>query len=188
MDFLSRIKRHLQNRKNSSFRKNVQEEKKQKYLFRDDENTKYTSSRQGIFSRQKKTLAPFASSIIKNTTDLKRRVTESRALAYIGVMLLILSGYIIGFSPYFKISPSHVLLEADSPSIDLTIAYRSIEEIYGKSIFLIDEKDVAITIQKSLKNISRITIDKLYPNGIKILLKGAPIKYKATLFGNEKEW
>jgi hypothetical protein len=45
-----------------------------------------------------------------------------------------------------------------------------------------------MTIQKSLKNISKITIDKLYPNGIKVLLTGAPITYTVQIAGTEKEW
>ncbi len=97
-------------------------------------------------------------------------IFQSKALSYIGGTLIILSGYIIFFSPYFQVSPSNVLIESVSPGVDLNIAYRSIEDIYGKSLFFLDEEMTALSIKKSLKNIDYIRIEKLYPNGLKILI------------------
>jgi len=91
-------------------------------------------------------------------------------------------------SPYFRVSPSNVLLESKNSGIDINIAYRSIEEIYGKSIFLINEEDIALTLKKSLKNLSHLSINKLYPNGVKILMTSAPIVFEARIFGFEKTW
>lgn len=85
-------------------------------------------------------------------------------------------------------SPSHVLMEAENAGIDLSLAYRSIEDIYGKSLFLLDEEDVALTLKKSLKNLSHITINKLYPSGVKILMRSSPIRYDASIYGIEKTW
>jgi hypothetical protein len=93
----------------------VQEEKKQKYLFRDDVVGKYQSTRGGVFARQKKAIAPFTSNIFQSVHAWKSKIQESYTLAYIGAFLLILSGYVIVFSPYFKVSPSQVLLESTSP-------------------------------------------------------------------------
>jgi cell division septal protein FtsQ len=61
------------------------------------------------------------------------------------------------------------------------VAYRSIEEIYGKSLFFLDEEEIGYTLKKSLSNLSHVTIDKLYPNGIKILMSSTPITYQAKI-------
>jgi hypothetical protein len=63
-------------------------------------------------------------------------------------MLITLSGYIIFLSPYFKISPNNVLIEAMGDGIDMTIAYRAMEDTYGKSIFFLDETDTALILKK----------------------------------------
>lgn len=109
-------------------------------------------------------------------------------LGYIGGVLIVLSLYIVVFSPYFKVSPNKVLVEASTPGIDINIAYRSLEDIYGASIFLLDEEATALALKESLKNISHIRIEKLYPNGVKVLISGTPIQYTATIFGIDKRY
>lgn len=188
MDFLSKIKRHLTNNGNKEFRKQVLEEKKQKYLFSDDLTDKYRSSRAGFFTRKKRAIAPFTNSFWENFYRTKKKIIESHILAYMWLFLLFLSGYIIFFSPYFRVSPSHVLLEARNDGIDISVAYRSIEDIYGTSIFFLDEEEVALTLKKSLKNLAHITIDKLYPNGVKVLMTSTPIVYQTRIYGFEREW
>lgn len=187
MDFLKKILKHLKSKNTDSFRKTVIEEKKKKYLFRDEESQKYTSSRQGFFSKQKKHFAPFAR-ILTQKKDEHRLLKNHKILWEIWAVLLILSGYIIFFSPYFHVSPSQVLIESGTPGIDLSIAYRSIEWVYGKTLFLVDEKDVANDLKKSLKNISDITIDTLYPNGIKLILRSFPIRSTVSIYWLQKEW
>ena len=85
-------------------------------------------------------------------------------------------------------SPSHVLIEASNEGIDVSVAYRAVEDIYGTSLFFLDENNVAITIKKSLKNLAHLTIDKLYPNGVKILMTSTPIRYKTKIYGFDREW
>ena len=62
MDFLSKIKKHLNRGSDKEFRKQVLTEKKQKYLFSDDITDKYRSSRAGFLHRKKRAIAPFANS------------------------------------------------------------------------------------------------------------------------------
>jgi hypothetical protein len=188
MDFLNKILKHLGKDTNKQFRKQVQEEKKQKYLFSDDLTDKYRSSRTGFFSRKKKAIAPFTNSFTNSISQVKKRIDDSHMLAYMGLFLLLLSGYIIFFSPYFRVSPSHVLLEASNEGIDVSVAYRAIEDIYGTSLFFLDETEVATTLKKSLKNLAHVTIDKLYPSGVKVLMTSTPIGYKAKIYGFDREW
>ena len=99
-----------------------------------------------------------------------------------------LSCYIIFFSPYFQVSPSNVIIESVNEGVDLNIAYRSIESVYWKSLFLLDEESTAINIKNSLKNVAHIRIEKLYPNGLKILITALPIPYKTKIIGFNKVW
>jgi hypothetical protein len=62
------------------------------------------------------------------------------------------------------------------------------EDEYYQSLFFLDEKQIGITLKKYLKNISKISVDKLYPSGLKILIDGYPIRYTATITGLEKSW
>lgn len=188
MDFLSKIRQHLSWSGNKEFRKQVLEEKKQKYLFSDDLTDKYRSSRSGFFREKRRAIAPFTSQFSESYKDVKKKIDESHILSYIGLLLLFLSAYIIFFSPYFRLSPSHVLLEAKNEWIDISVAYRAIEDIYGTSLFLLDEEEVATTLKKSLKNLAHVTIDKLYPNWLKVLMTSTPITYTTKIYGFEKEW
>lgn len=189
MDFLKNIiNRILENWWGKTFRKQVQEEKKKKYLFRDEETKKHSSPRNTYFRKKRRELSQYTSIFQDSFEYFHNHLRESQALWYMGAFLLFLTLYIVIFSPYFKISPNKVLVEADTPGIDVNIAYRSLEDIYGKSIFLLNEEETAISLKKSLKNISRIRIEKLYPNGVKVLISGAPIRYIAYVTGVEKRY
>lgn len=188
MDFLNKIIKHFHTIGNKQFRKQVLEEKKQKYLFSDDFKDKYRSPRAGFFVRNKRVIAPFANIIWENFYRIKKKVLHSYLAAYVWIVLLVLSGYIIFFSPYFKISPSHVLLEARNDGIDIGLAYRTIEGIYGTSLFLLEEEYIALLLKGSLKNLAHITIDKLYPNGLKILMTSSPIIYNTQIHGYDRLW
>ena len=107
----------------------------------------------------------------------------------IGLLLIFLVGYIIMLSPYFKISPNQILIEPLSDGVDINIVHRSVEFIHGKSLFSLDEPQLAKKIQENLLNVEQIRIDKLYPNGVKILIKSLPIQFDVTIFGLEnKRW
>ncbi len=88
----------------------------------------------------------------------------------IGAFLIIATLYILFYSPYFLLSPSKILIESLDETVDVSIAYRSIESLYGKNIFFIDQKTTAKAIQADQKNITSIRIDHLYPNSLKIIL------------------
>lgn len=188
MDFLSKILRYIKRDKKNDFRVQVREEKRQKYLFRDVPTDKYQSRRKTFFREQKRKLAPFTDFFQSRMTLIEEVRKDTKILGIIGSILLILCSYIVFFSPYFKISPNNVLIDTESQWIDMNIAYRAMEETYGKSIFFLDETETAFLLKKYLKNISRITIDKLYPNGIKVIITGAPITYITNLYGLQKQW
>jgi cell division septal protein FtsQ len=109
-------------------------------------------------------------------------------LSMIGITLISLSTYIIVFSPYFRISPNQVVVESLTPGIDIAVAYRSLERVYGASIFLIDEGRIASDLRDNLSNLAAVSIDRYYPNGIKVLLTGAPILFDTTIMGIDKLW
>lgn len=46
---------------------------------------------------------------------------------------------------------------------------------------MINEDSVALSLQKYQKNISHISIDRLYPNGLKILLTSYPIVFNLKI-------
>jgi cell division septal protein FtsQ len=99
-----------------------------------------------------------------------------------------MTGYIVVLSPYFKISPNHVIIEP-TPGIDIAIAYRTLESTYGESIFLVDEAAIARKLKNQLNNIASIDIRTVYPNGIKVLITGTPILFDTTITGIEnKKW
>ena len=61
--------------------------------------------------------------------------------------------------------------------------------MYGQSIFLLDEADIARKLKLHLKNLEAVSIDRYYPNGVKVLITGAPILFDATITGiPEKKW
>lgn len=107
----------------------------------------------------------------------------------IGILLITLVTYIVIFSPYFRISPNKILVHAETQGVDTNIVYRAVEHIHGESIFTLNEKLIATKIRENLQNTASINITKLYPNGLKILIKSLPIDFDATIFGiDNKRW
>ncbi len=191
MDFRNKIKSYILQWWKKQWKKEVQNEKKQKYLFGwTDPNNVFKRSRKAHFfySKNEKLNAFshfFQEKII--TGDIFK--TYGYIMSLIGLILIFLTGYIVIFSPYFKISPNQVIVEATNPGIDIAIAYRILEWTYGESIFLINEADIAKKLKQQLKNIASISINSLYPNGIKVLITGAPIIFDTTITGIPgKKW
>jgi hypothetical protein len=183
MGFLEKITSNIKKDKKSSFRESVKKEKKEKYLF--TESVKKEARAQGFDLFRKKggsrssSLSRFFDQKIEATRDFALR--QELYMKWIGLFLIGATLYIIFYSPYFLLSPSKVMIEALDDTIDVSIAYRSIEDIYGKNILLIDKTALANTIQSSEKNISHIRIDHLYPNNLKILLSGQPISFELSI-------
>ena len=181
MDFLKWIRNFSNKYKNREFQSEIKKEKQQKYLFRDSWS-QLEIKRWGLFREKKKILKPFTSFFQWSIFHTASRFFEdTKILGYIGILLIILSGYIVIFSSYFQISPSKVLIESIDEGIDINIAYRSIEDVYEENIFLFDESVVAANLKKYQNNIKKIQIDSLYPNGLKILIESYPVKYRTTI-------
>ncbi len=189
MDFLRWIRNFSKRYKNRGFHSEIKKEKQQKYLFRDTPSHMKTK-RWGILREKKKVLRPFTSFFQeKISSNLLIFQEENKTLWYIGVTIIALCIYIFLFSPYFQISPSKVLIEAENDGIDINIAYRAIEDIYEQNLFFFDEGLLAMNLKKYQHNIETVSIDRLYPNGLKIIIKSYPILYKTTISWRwEKYW
>lgn len=69
------------------------------------------------------------------------------------------------------------------------MAYRAVEDIYGQNVFFFNEERLAYAMQRYQRNISHISIHRLYPNGLKISLSSYPIVFQATIIGiDNKKW
>ncbi len=154
-----------------NFRDRVREEKTKKYLVstaRPKSVTIFDSCGRGGKFR-------FASTIyakIREESDAIRAVSAS-----IAAVLVLLSGYLIFGSTYFRISPSKVIVERLDSGSDVNIAYKSIEEFYGAPIFSVESRAVASAVIAMQKNIREARVSKLYPNGLKIVLSSWPPEF-----------
>ncbi len=185
MGFLAKIRNYIKRYRNRDFRTSIAREKTEKYLFRDEK--KWQRKPVFAFFRKKtERLSPF-SRFIQNKITTLHDITSRQwlYLGYIGSFLILASLYIVFYSPYFHISPSKVIIEGWNEAIDITLAYRSVEEIYGESIVFLDEEALAQSLKQNQKNIKEIQIDRLYPNGIKILLLSYPVIFDTTVFSLE---
>jgi hypothetical protein len=176
MRLLKRMKIHfdafLRYFERKNFRDRVREEKTKKYLVAQTSAKKSavlfeTGGRGGKFR--------FASTVyakIREESDAIRMVSISVA----GV-LLVLSGYLVFGSTYFRISPAKVVIERLDAGSDVNIAYKSIEEFYGAPIFSIDSSAVSSAIIAMQKNIREARVSRLYPNGLKIIISSWPPEF-----------
>jgi hypothetical protein len=194
MDFLKILTKFIHRFRDRDFRRQTEERKEKQYLFRANNPVGKNRGKKSIkdfFSSPKNkkiALSPYTSFFQKGIGKSEKESLYTIALGYIGGFLILASIYVIFFSPYFQLSPTKIAIETQSPGIDLSIAYRAMEDQYYQSLFFLDEKQIGITLKKYLKNISKISVDKLYPSGLKILIDGYPIRYTATITGLEKSW
>ncbi len=194
MDFRNRLKSYISGLTKwgqKRWKKEVQNEKKQKYLFgaATDDNRFQRSRNTSKFASQRGNITAFSTFFQEKiiTGDLLKNY--GYMMSMIGLMLVLLSVYIVAFSPYFKISPNQVMVEAMTPGVDIGIAYRALEWVYGQSIFLLDEADIALRLKSSMHNLAWVSIDRYYPNGVKVLITGAPILFDTVIAGiGEKKW
>ncbi len=81
------------------------------------------------------------------------------------------------------------MIEATNEGIDINMAYRAVEDIYGQNVFFFDEEKLAYAMQRYQKNISHIRINRLYPNGVKIIVTSYPLLFQTTIAGvTGKKW
>lgn len=193
MDFLNRLKNKIfPKKKKNTFQEQIRAEKQKKYLFRPEEEDIFVSPRnqkKNIFGKvtQKKPQNAYTNFFQKSFNKIARDGDLSHIVGAIAVLLFSLVGYIVFFSPYFKISASKVLVEPLSDGVDTAIVQRSIEGLYGQSIFTLDEATTAKKIKDSLPNTEYIKIDRLFPNGAKILIRSMSIPFDATIYGVENK-
>lgn len=137
MHFAKKIKRALtaigKYWKNRAFREKTLAEKRRLYLL----DTKKRDPRAPFFSFfAKKKRFYYFNTVVALFEANKDRFRLSFLL--IGCFLIFSSVYILFFSPYFRISPSKVVIERLDTITDINIAYKSIEDVYGESIFSIN--------------------------------------------------
>lgn len=191
MDFRNKIKSYISKWWAEQWKKEIKNEKKKKYLFEvNSKDIVFKRSRNNtIFHSQKNKITAFSRFIQEKiiTEDILK--TYGYIMSIIWLILIFLTVYIVVFSPYFKISPNQVMVEAISPGVDIGIAYRALEWVYGDSIFLLDEANIAKKLKLHLKNIASVSIDRIYPNGVKVLITGTPILFDTTITGiADKKW
>lgn len=193
MDFLKTIKNFFKKRKKpDTFSDQIRREKQQKYLFRAEDEDSYVSSRKSKKSSfigqktRKNNENPFYSGFFQRSLD---KIVGARDYRYImgavSFLLFVLISYILVFSPYFRIGASKILIEPLNQGIDTNLVARAAEVSHGKNIFTFNEKELALSIKENLQNTESITIDRLMPNGLKILIKSLPINFDATIYGME---
>lgn len=96
--------------------------------------------------------------------------------------------YIFFFSPYFRISPSKVIIERLDSITDINIAYKSIEDVYGTSILGVETSKVLEELTALQKNIKHVKISKLFPNGLKIIIESYKPEFFVRFSGSEKSY
>lgn len=175
MRHIRNITRFFENRK---FRERVHSEKKKKYLI--ERSTRISRNPKEWYSRFKEIIQSRKLSRLPSFFASKISSEQSRiklALSGVGLFLIVLSLYILGFSGYFSIAPSRVIIERKDAGSDINIAYKSIEDFYGKSIFLVGAQDVRYAIQDLQKNINTVDVSRLFPNGLKIIIASHPNEF-----------
>lgn len=177
MSFLRRIQQWIHQYRNKDYRKKVQQNKKKTYLLSDYEET-FSSDRAGVIRKKKGTLEPF--SALLNTVE-KTKQEYGSWFSIIGLVLLLLSGYIIFFSTFFQATPSRVQIVALDPSIDESLCYQAIEDLYGRNIFLTDSDTFLTAIKKYQKHVESIQLDYLYPNQIKIIVSPVSLAFRFSI-------
>ncbi|MDD2487068.1 MAG: hypothetical protein PHS92_01765 [Candidatus Gracilibacteria bacterium] len=181
MDLIRKIKNTVFNfqkfLKNKKFREEVKNEKSKKYLFAKN------NSKVSFFDFYKNKKRGF-SQIFKTVGDKGKKFRVHFILT--GSTLIMLSLYIIFISPYFRISPSKVIIERLDTITDINIAYKGVESVYSSSIFLIDKEIVRKNMTAMQKNLKNIEISRLFPNGLKIILESYMPQFYTRFSGIDK--
>lgn len=89
------------------------------------------------------------------------------------------------YSPYFDIAPSNVIIESTDGFTDINKAYDSIASIYRKKLYFLNQDSIIENLKKDQKQIANVSIDTLYPNGVRISITAQ--KPLAIIKTGEKE-
>lgn len=171
-----RIQKYFKNRK---FYQEVKKEKAKKYLF--NKPVQNNSHFFDVYKNQK--IFSNYINVLNSNFKLYRYL-----FAWIWGLLVILCIYIIIVSPYFRISPSKLIVERLDTITDVNIAYKSIENIYGQSIFLIDKNAIKKSLLNYQKNIKDVSITRLYPNWLKIIINSYGPQFFTQFAGIDKKY
>lgn len=172
-----RIKKYFKNR---NYAEKVKKEKERKYLFNAPKNT----NKRKIFDvfLNKKNFSKILSVSKDNYQNYK-------IIYYLlWIFLLLISIYIIAISPYFKISPSKVIIERLDTITDINIAYKSVEKVYWRSIFFLNKDEIKKMLIWYQKNIDNVKITKLFPNWIKIIINSYQPEFFTQFAWIEKKY
>lgn len=161
---------------NRRFRTQTQMEKSRAYLFRTQKKD-YFKWLDRLFIRKRN----FNFYTVFSFSRIAKYKKYSVSFFIIGVFLVAASVYIIGFSPYFQIAPSKVIIARTDTLSDINIAYKSIENVYGQSIFLFSTDEVIKNLTDLQKNITNVKVSRLLPNGLKIVVSSSPSVFSTTL-------
>lgn len=180
-NYIQQVIRYWKNRK---FRKETTLEKKKRYLF---DAKKSPDKRMSLFTlfREKKRFYYF-NTLVNVLEQNKDRFRLS--FLFIGIFLIVTSSYILFFSPYFRVSPSKVIIERLDSITDINIAYKSMEDIYNTSLFSIDTNTILKKLTGLQKNIKRIEVSKLFPNGLKIIIESYKPQFFVRFPNSEKSY
>lgn len=188
MDLIKKLKHTVQKISrywnNRTFRKEVLSEKKKLYLLDTGKKSSWRLSFFTFFSGKKR--FHYFSTVFSVFERNKDRFRLPFLL--MGLFLCISSIYILFFSPYFRISPSRVIIERLDTITDINIAYKSIEDIYGASIFLVNTDDIREKLVSLQKNIKQTQISRLFPNGLKVIIESYKPQFFVRLGKNEKTY
>ena len=174
-----RIRRYWQNK---AFREKTLSEKRKLYLL----NTKQSEKRSFFSILLTKKRFNYFNTVLGVIEKNRERFRLSFVLT--GLFLILASGYILFFSPYFRISPSRVVIERVDTITDINIAYRAIEDFYGASIFSINTSEIQARLMDLQKNIKHVEVSRLFPNGLKIIIESYKPQFNIHLPNIDKNY
>ena len=175
---IARARKYYRNR---GFQRSIEREKQKKYLF-ERKPQKIRAPWRDIFARSQKhhrdTFSRFANTFHHFTGD---KPPLAIPIVLTALILIGSSIYVLFFSPYFTISASEVVVERKDSLSDINIAYKSIENIYGQSIWFISADTISGLIRGFEKNIRTVEVSRLFPNGLKIVIDSYPPEFALVL-------
>jgi len=186
MTFHNKIRAWIGRFHNRKFCASVVQEKKRKYLFSAKETSPFKSSRISAKKKDTPLLRPFSPFL--RTLHFENRNPFIFLIGFIGVILIGLSAYILLFSPYFRLSPSRVVVEPMENTVNSDLVYRAIEGIYGQFIFGVNIDRIRSDILSLQKQVQDVEIRRLYPNGLKVIVTPYPTIFHASIAFLDREF
>ncbi|MDD4151441.1 MAG: FtsQ-type POTRA domain-containing protein [Candidatus Gracilibacteria bacterium] len=173
--FLNYINKKYKRLKNRKFYQKLNQEKSRMYLRDSDFSDNFCSRKNKfkMFSLTRKYLNFIRINNNKYTPYYY----------YTAIALIILSIYIFLFSSYFSVQKIYIERTDDLTNINL--AYKAVEDLYGDSLFLMDENDVMAKIQSYQKNLKTINIRKMFPDSLKIDITSYKGAFNTKLFDRD---